>query len=212
MKSENVRVVALTNVLGRDAWTYFEKFQGEKEGDNFKITKVLEECCVPARNEWFERYKFFERISRVRRISWHVHTVTTLLWLSETYDFGDFREVFITDRFVHGLRGRRPVWGEKGLKGVGCKARVQSHKKKRGRGEKVREAITRPSYNRPSQAPLPQNGTTATQTNSYIKSETTLFERSCWGSVIWIWISESQYWKPAKLWSYKNEDRQREKH
>lgn len=29
----------------------FETFQGEKEGDNFKITKVLEECCVPARNE-----------------------------------------------------------------------------------------------------------------------------------------------------------------
>ena len=99
----------------------FETFQGEKEGDNFKIAKVLEECCVPARNEWFERYKFFERISRVRRISWHVHTVTTLLWLSETYDFGDFREVFITGRFVHGLRGRRPVWWEKVLKGARAK-------------------------------------------------------------------------------------------
>ena len=50
-KAEKVRVVALLNVIGRNALDMYETFQWESEGDNFKIAKVLEKFegrCVPA--------------------------------------------------------------------------------------------------------------------------------------------------------------------
>ena len=104
-KAEKVRVAALLNVIARDALDMYETFQWESEGDNFKITKVLEkfeERCVPARNEIFERYNFFKR-NQNKDESLDAY-ITTLLKLSETCAFGELRESLVRDRLVYGIR------------------------------------------------------------------------------------------------------------
>ena len=104
-KAEKVRVAALLNVIGRNALDMHETFQWENEGNDFKIGKVLEkfeEHCVPARNEIFERYNFFKR-NQNKGESLDAY-ITTLLKLSETCAFGDFRESLVRDRLVYGIR------------------------------------------------------------------------------------------------------------
>ena len=104
-ETDDIRVAALLNVIGRDAVDLYETFEWIVPDDKWILAVVLskfDEHCVPKTNETYESYKFFTRDQHVgESIDSYI---TALYKLADTCSFGALKDRLIKDRLVLGVK------------------------------------------------------------------------------------------------------------
>lgn len=106
-KPDKVQSSLFLHVAGEEAVEVYNTFTFEEEGDEHKLTKIMEKFdnyCNPKKNITYERYNFFTCVQGDMSFSQYL---TELKLRAKSCEFGQLQESLIRDRVVCGITSDR---------------------------------------------------------------------------------------------------------